>query len=193
MRGIGASSHAIWYWTKQVRVRISKQAYPRLETSMRPRTLCLLLFVLAAPAAAQDSTITLWKREVLTSTKLKEPRTIFVATPEGYQAGSSRYPVLVLLDAEDRAQFNLAIANVVFLADRGAIPKLIVVGIANGKDRTHDMTPIATGARASNFPTAGGIGTFADFIVVAVLPPVRSKYRTLPTTVLAGHSLRRLV
>src|SRR5258705_1231268 len=120
---------------------------------------------------------------------MKESRSIFVARLEVYQVGTSRYTVLVLLDAEDRAQFNLAIANVVFLADRGAIPKLIVVGIANGKDRTHDMTPIATGARASNFPTAGGIGTFADFIVDEVLPLVRSKYRTLPTTVLAGHTL----
>jgi len=160
---------------------------------MRRRTIFLLLCVLAAPAAAQDSTITLWKREILNSTKLKEPRTIFVATPEGYQAGTSRYPVLVLLDAEDRAQFNLAIANVAFLADRGATPKMIVVGIANGKDRTHDMTPAATGARAKTFPTAGGIGAFADFIVDEVMPLVRSKYRTLPTTILAGHSFGGLV
>ena len=160
---------------------------------MRQRTLCLLLFVLASPVAAQDSTITLWKREVLNSAKLKEPRTIYVATPEGYQAGSARYPVLIILDAEDRPQFNLALANVAFLADRGAIPRLIVVGIANGKDRTRDMTPIATGARAKNFPTSGGVGTFADFLVEEVLPLVRSKYRTLPTTILAGHSFGGLV
>ena len=160
---------------------------------MRKRTICLLLCVFAAPAAAQDSTITLWTREVLSSTKLKEQRTIYVATPEGYRAATNRYPVLVLLDAEDRPQFNLALANVAFLADRGAIPKMIVVGIANGKDRTHDMTPVATGARAKNTPTAGGIGTFADFIVDEVMPLVRAKYRTLPTAILAGHSLGGLV
>jgi len=160
---------------------------------MRKRTICLLLCVFAAPAAAQDSTITLWKREVLNSAKLKEQRAIYVTTPEGYQAGTSRYPVLVLLDAEDRAQFNLAVANVAFLADRGAIPKMIVVGIANGKDRTHDMTPVATSGRAKNFATAGGVGMFADFIVDEVMPLVRAKYRTLPTTVLAGHSFGGLV
>jgi hypothetical protein len=135
----------------------------------------------------------LWKREVLNSAKLKEQRTIYVATPDGYQAGKSRYGMLVLLDAEDRPQFNLAVANVAFLADRGAIPKLIVVGITNGKDRTHDMTPIATGARAKNFPSAGGVGAFADFIVDEVIPLVRTKYRTLPTTILAGHSFGGLV
>jgi predicted esterase len=82
---------------------------------------------------------------------------------------------------------------VAFLANRGAIPNLIVVGIANGSDRTHDMTPAATGARAKNFPTAGGVGNFADFIVDEVMPLVRSKYRTLPTTILAGHSFGGLV
>jgi pimeloyl-ACP methyl ester carboxylesterase len=50
------------------------------------------------------------------------------------------------------------------------------------------MTPAATGATAKTFPTAGGAQAFTDFIVDEVLPRVRSRYRTLPTTVLAGHS-----
>src|SRR6266550_8480445 len=108
---------------------------------MIKRTL-FLLCVLASPALAQDSTITLWTREVVNSSRLNEQRTILVATPDGYRAGTKRYPVLVLLDADDRPQFNLALANVAFLASRGAIPSLIVVGIPNGKDRTHDMTPV---------------------------------------------------
>jgi len=121
---------------------------------MRKRTL-FLLFLLASPAAAQDSTITLWTREVVNSAKLREQRSIYVATPDGYRAGNNRYGVLVILDAEDRPQFNLAVANVAFLASRGAIPGLIVVGIPNGKDRTHDLTPAANGANTKNFPTAG--------------------------------------
>jgi predicted alpha/beta superfamily hydrolase len=111
-----------------------------------------------------------------------------VATPDGYAESKDRYPVLVLLDADDRPQFNLALANVAFLANRGAIPPLIVVGIPNGKDRTHDLTPAANAAHARDFPTAGGAGTFADFIVDEVLPLVRSKYRTMPSAILAGHS-----
>jgi predicted alpha/beta superfamily hydrolase len=159
---------------------------------MRHRLL-LLLCILATPAAAQDTTVTLWTRLPLNSTKLNEPRSILVATPEGYRTGTARYPVLVILDADDRAQFNLALANVNFLASRGAIPSLIVVGIPNGKDRTHDLTPVASGTRAKDFPTAGGTGPFADFIVDEVLPLVRSKYRTLPSALLAGHSFGGLL
>jgi len=159
---------------------------------MVKRTL-FLLCVLASQAVAQDSTITLWTREVLNSSKLNEQRTILVATPEDYRTGTKRYPVLVILDAEDRPQFNLALANVAFLANRSAIPSLIVVGITNGKDRTHDMTPVTGAAHAKDFPTAGGVGAFSGFIVDEVLPLVRSKYRTLPTTILAGHSFGGLV
>ena len=77
--------------------------------------------------------------------------------------------------------------NIAFLASRGAIPNLIVVGIGNGKDRTHDLTPAARGKTAKDFPTAGGAESMTSFIVDEVLPRVRSEYRTLPTTVLAGH------
>jgi predicted alpha/beta superfamily hydrolase len=152
-----------------------------------------LLWILASPAAAQDSTITLWTREVLNSSRLNEQRTLLVATPDGYRTGTGRYPVLIILDADDRPQFNLALANVAFLANRGAIPNLIVVGITNGKDRTHDMTPVTGPTHAKDFPTAGGAAAFSDFIVDEVIPLVRSKYRTLPTTILAGHSFGGLV
>src|SRR6185295_582447 len=96
-------------------------------------------------------------------------------------------------DAEDRPQFNLAVANIAFLASRRAIPPLIVVGIPNGKDRTHDLTPAATGPNAQRFPTAGGAGVFADFIVDEVLPRVRAKYRTTNSAILAGHSFGGLL
>jgi uncharacterized protein len=156
---------------------------------MQLRALSFLL-LLASPSAAtaQDATVKLWTREVVNSAKLDGPREILVATPAGYNESKDRYPVLVLLDADDRPQFNLAIANVAFLASRRAIPPLIVVGIPNGQDRTHDLTPAAIGLNAKNFPTAGGAGTFADFIVEEVLPLVRSKYRTMPSAILAGHS-----
>lgn len=153
----------------------------------------ILLTVFTAPVGAQDSEmVKLWTRETIHSTKLNEDRPIFVATPEGYDNGG-RFPVLVLLDADDRPQFRLALANVGFLASRGSIPRMIVVGIPNGRDRTHDLTPAATGAAAKNFPSAGGAGAFADFLVDEVIPAVRAKYRTMPATILAGHSFGGLV
>jgi len=160
---------------------------------MRYRLL-MVLAVLASPVGAQDSAmVKLWTRETVRSTKLNETRPIYVSTPDGYENGTGRFPVLVLLDADDQPQFRLAVANVGFLASRGTIPRTIVVGIPNGKDRTHDLTPAATGSASKNFPSAGGATAFADFIVDEVMPLVRSKYRTSPATILAGHSFGGLL
>lgn len=153
----------------------------------------ILLGILSAPLDAQDGTIKLWTRKPIHSAKLNEDRSILVSTPAGYENGTDRFPLLVILDADDRPQFQLALANVGFLANRGTIPRMIVVGIPNGKDRTHDLTPPATGSAARNFPSAGGATAFADFLVDEVMPLVRSKYRTLPATVLAGHSFGGLI
>ena len=162
---------------------------PRLN-SLR---LTLTLLLVAVPALAQDSTALPWTRETIQSVKLKEARPVFVALPDGYRAGAQKYPVLVILDADDRPQFGAAIANAHFLASRGAIPGLIIVGIPNAKDRTHDLTPTPTGKTAKDFPTAGGADLFADFIAEEVLPMVRAKYRTRPATVFAGHSFGGLI
>lgn len=161
---------------------------------MKLRTLSILL-VLVSPlaASAQDSTGRLWTTEIFNSSKLRELRSILVATPDDYSSSTEHYPVLVLLDAEDQPQFNLAVANIGFLASRGAIPPLIVVGIPNGKDRTHDLTPAATGPNARQFPSAGGASVFADFIVDEVLPRVRARYRTTSSAILAGHSFGGLL
>jgi uncharacterized protein len=147
----------------------------------------VIVFVAAAGLSAQQPASP-WLRETFKSAKLGEDRTLYVATPANYNAAAQRYPVLVLLDANDEPQFAAAVANVAFLSNRGAIPDLLIVGVTNGKDRTHDMTPAATGTTLKTFPTAGGARAFTDFIVDEVLPRVRSHYRTLPTTILAGHS-----
>jgi uncharacterized protein len=134
-----------------------------------------------------------WASLTIPPATLAETRTIYVATPAGYSNPMHRFPVLVLLDADDQDQFNAAVANLRFLAGRGAIPELILVGIVNGKDRGHDLSPVATGATLKQSPTAGGAKTFVDFVLRDVLPKVRARYRTLPATFLAGHSLGGLV
>jgi predicted alpha/beta superfamily hydrolase len=156
------------------------------------RTRLLVLFILASPASAQDTSIP-WAREVINSSTLNEQRSIYVVTPAGYRTGTGHYPVLVVLDANEKTRFNLDLATVAFLASQKAIPELIVVGIPNGRDRTHDLTPQSTGQDAKQFPTAGGAERFADFIIDEVVPLIRSKYRTLPGTILAGHSFGGLL
>jgi predicted alpha/beta superfamily hydrolase len=147
----------------------------------------LLLAVLASPALGQTPGLS-WTVDTVRSAKLGEMRQLYVAAPAEYNLTRDRYAVLVLLDANDEPQFAAAVANVQFLSNRGVIPSLIVVGVPNGKDRTHDLTPPATGATAKQFPTAGGADAFASFILDEALPMVRAKYRVLPATVLAGHS-----
>jgi predicted alpha/beta superfamily hydrolase len=154
---------------------------------MRVSSAVLSLLVLASPIRAQTTSLT-YIVDSVHSARLGETRGLYIATPPDYKLSTDRYPVLILLDANDQPQFTAALANVQFLASRNAIPELIVVGVPNGKDRTHDMTPPAQGQTAKTFPTAGGADAFASFILDEVAPMVRAKYRALPTTVLAGHS-----
>ena len=144
-------------------------------------------------ALSQTAPKSPWTELEIKSAKLGETRTVLVATPADYANPNRRFPVLVLLDADDRAQFTSAVANVAFLADRAASPELIVVGVTNGKDRSHDLTPVATGATAKQLPTAGGVSRFMDFVTGEMLPEIRAKYRTQPATFLAGHSFGGLV
>ena len=161
-----------------------------MSVSVRLARTAVLILALASSAIAQApaSAPATWSQEELRSTKLGTRRTVYVATPDGYEGSARRYVVLVILDANDRTQFRLAVANAAFLAERGAVPPMIVVGVPNGSDRTHDLTPEPTGRTAERFRTAGGAGTFADFLVDDVVPMVRAKYRTLPATILVGHS-----
>jgi len=137
---------------------------------------------------AQQGNATGWETQIVNSRTLGQ-RTIYVAVPEDYAQGVSRYPIVVLLDANDHPMFRLWIAQAAYLVDNSSgFPSLIAVGIVNGSDRIHDMTPPATGSSVKDFKNAGGAAAFADFIIDEVLPHVRARYRTLPGTFLIGHS-----
>lgn len=154
---------------------------------MRTLRASLALLLLASPALAQAPALS-WAVDSIHSSKLGATRALYIATPPDYNLSKDRYPVLIVLDADDQPQFTAAIANMQFLASRNAIPGLIIVGVPNGKDRTHDLTPPATGQAVKSFPTAGGADAFASFLIDEVVPVVRARYRALPATVLAGHS-----
>ena len=143
--------------------------------------------ILAALLLVQQSAAP-WITETIHSRTLGD-RTIYVALPDAYAEGTKASPVLVCLDANDTPMFRLWITQAAYVADNDrGVPPVIVVGIANGSDRLHDMTPKPVGSSVADFPTGGGADAFADFILNEVLPLVRRKYRTLPTTVITGHS-----
>ena len=147
-----------------------------------------VLLMFAASAAAQAAAAAPWTEIAVQSSAIGR-RTIRVATPGEYARGTDRYAVLIMLDAEDRPMLRLAMAQISYLSANGdGVPAMIVVGIVNGQDRIHDMTPTPTGSSVAAFKTAGGASAFADFVLRDVLPSVRARYRTLPTTILAGHS-----
>jgi predicted alpha/beta superfamily hydrolase len=154
---------------------------------MRHFLSAVLLLLVPHFVEAQSTTGDQWVVETINSRALGS-RTVYVATPNGYD-GKTRYPVLVALDANDLPEFRLWIAQAAYLAANSpGLPALIIVGIANGIDRIHDMTPPATGSSVKDFKNAGGASAFAEFIVGEALPHVRAKYRTLAATFLAGHS-----
>ena len=144
-----------------------------------------MISLLALLMATQQSP---WIAETLHSRTLGD-RTIYVALPDAYADPTSRFPVLICLDGNDPPMLRLWIAQAAYVADNDrGVPPAIVVGIANGSDRLHDMTPKPVGSSVAEFPKGGGADAFADFILNEVLPLVRRKYRTLPTTIITGHS-----
>jgi predicted alpha/beta superfamily hydrolase len=159
-----------------------------LPARWSPIPWAIFLLSIAARAAGAQGAAVPWRVDTIHSRILAEPRPIYVAVPPGYIAGSARYPVLLVLDAEDEPQFAAAVANVRFLSSRTTIPELVVVGIPNTRDRTRDLTPPATGATAADNPTAGGADHFLGFLTTEALPFIHARYRTVPATILMGHS-----
>src|SRR5688572_19027745 len=106
---------------------------------MKPTNLILAIsFVLSGTFnTIAQTTITIGDSLRLKSTILNEGRTMLVYKPASYGAGQDRFPVLYLLDGE--TNFMHTIGTVQFLADRGMIPQMIVVGIRN-VDRGRDYT-----------------------------------------------------
>jgi predicted alpha/beta superfamily hydrolase len=139
-------------------------------------------------AAAQRPAASNRTEYTIQSVKLGTARKITVVTPPEYAEPDARLGVLMLLDAEDNVQFDAAVANVAFLVSRKQMAPMIVVGVPNGRSRTHDLTPKPSPRTARENRNAGGAAAMASFVVDEVLPLVRSKYRTIPMAVLAGHS-----
>lgn len=80
------------------------------------KTLLLLVSLgVAAPLVAQQASAPRAALRIKSSV-LAETRTVYVATPPGYGNAQRRFPVLILLDADDQDQFNAAVANLRFLA-----------------------------------------------------------------------------
>ncbi len=144
------------------------------------------------PPPTQESLLSVTHAQIK-SAALHSVRDVYVWVPDGNVGPVSRYPVLVLLDAQDRNQFRSALANIRYLIDRNIIPPLMVIGVPFGAGRDNELTPAARGTipppLQSLGETPGGAELTLRFIADELLPWADAHYPTLPVRLLAGHSL----
>jgi hypothetical protein len=116
----------------------------------------------------------------LRSDVLNDDRLLLICTPEGYEKSSLSYPVLYVLYGDQvRGYFAEAVHLVDRLSEEGAIPKMLVVGVAN-VDRYRDLSPVG---RQDN---PSGIEPFSRFLVEELIPYVEREYRTKDCRILMG-------
>jgi uncharacterized protein len=132
--------------------------------------------------------------EKIQSVELGETRTLNIYLPEGYSPDSSaRYPVIYLLDGSANEDFIHVVGIVQFMVMIEAMPKSIVVGIAN-IDRRRDFTfPTTNAGDKKKYPTTGSSVKFIAFIEKELQPFIQAKYKTSPVKTIIGQSLGGLL
>ncbi len=137
-------------------------------------------------AQAGGEPVVIGKKFEIHSKVLNETRSLLIATPEGYDQETDRFPVLYVLDGDEN--FVQAVGIVRSLAESERIPPMLVVAIGN-TERTRDLTPRTEVENEIRFfPKNGGADTFLQFIGGELIPYVDMHYRTRPYKVLVGHS-----
>lgn len=117
------------------------------------------------------------------STVLSEERSVNVWTPSDYEASSEVYPVLYLLDGDQKGNLMWGVTSMLRQMEQGKAPLMIVVGI-DSKDFSRDYMPVAT----PNRPNSGQADNFRKYIVDELKPWVEANFRTAPYSVLCGSS-----
>ncbi|MGY0037175.1 alpha/beta hydrolase [Pedobacter sp. NJ-S-72] len=124
------------------------------------------------------------------SSQLSEKRILNIYLPEGYdQDLKTTYPVIYLLDGSASEDFIHIAGLVQFSTMIQAMPKSIVIGIAN-IDRKRDFTfPTTIAKDLKDFPTTGKSERFMAFVEKDLQPYIQQKYRTNSSKTIIGQSL----
>ncbi len=122
-------------------------------------------------AQEDNSQITIGINHTITSSILKQDRTIQIYTPDGYSDSEQEYPVLYILDGQWYFLSGVSIQKA--LRTPGAIPEMIVVGINNSN-------PL----RRTLFGDENE--KFTDFLIHEVIKYIDSNYRTTNERVIFG-------
>jgi uncharacterized protein len=124
------------------------------------------------------------------SVELKENRDLNIYLPEGYSPDSATtYPVIYLLDGSANEDFIHITGIVQFLVMINAMPKSIIVGVAN-VDRRRDFTfPTTIEQDKKSYPTTGSSAKFMAFMEKELQPYVQKRYKTNSSSTIIGQSL----
>lgn len=117
----------------------------------------------------------------LPSQVLGEDRPLLVKVPPG--GPNATFDVVVVLDAETHATHVAGMAKFLAHPYVQSIRRSIVVGVIN-TDRLRDTTPTAT----AQYPGAGGVRAFLQFLDEELLPWIHANHSTTGRTTLVGHS-----
>ena len=118
-------------------------------------------------------------------------QTLYVHLPFSYTKDKNkRYPVVYVLDPEERFSHTLVAQELLSSYNNSIIPECILVGIKS-KDRYLDFSPAAIeNWQVPDFiKKAGGADIFRKYISSELIPFLDKKYKTVPFRVLVGHSL----
>jgi predicted alpha/beta superfamily hydrolase len=155
----------------------------------------------AGKSKKKDQDINIGKKYSMHSKVLKEERPYWVYLPDSYDEGNKKqhYPVLYLLDGNLHFQ---SVSGVVQFMSSGIngncqIPEMIVVAIPN-TDRTRDLSPTHSiidiaGKEEVRLKSSGGGDAFLKFIRDELFPQIDSRFHTLPSRILVGHSFGGLL
>ncbi|MEP3389357.1 MAG: alpha/beta hydrolase-fold protein [Reichenbachiella sp.] len=136
------------------------------------------------------------EKEQIHSEELDEERSYYVGLPSSYHAGSKKYPVMVILDAD--FHMHSVYTTLKIMATEGQIPELILIGVSTSENRTRDLTPTNSkigymGKEEPWITETGGGNNFLSFLENELLVKVRKDYRALEYTIFSGHSLGGLM
>ena len=168
-----------------------------LSGIMRSITILFFTLLLAANLQAQKQKaqpFVLGVVQHIKSVELGETRTLNIYLPEKYAPDSAAtYPVIYLLDGSANEDFIHIVGIVQFLNMIEAMPKVIVVGIAN-VDRRRDFTfPTTIAQDKKDYPTTGSSARFIAFLEKELQPFIEKNYRTNASKTIIGQSLGGLL
>jgi len=119
------------------------------------------------------------------SVRLGETREYWVSLPDAYRDGTTRYPVVYMMDGELNFSSG-TIGGLRLAAQLGDVPDFIVVGIRNtdrGRDAFPEVVTYGDGSKEG-----GRANEYLDFIREELIPRVEASYRTSGYRVLFGTS-----